>query len=295
MTCVLETTGLGRRYGNLWALQDCALSLAPGHLAGLVGPNGAGKTTLLHLIMGLLAPTTGAVRVSGYDPLRQPLEMLKRVGFVAQDRPLYRSFTVHEMLTFGARLNTRWDGALARQRLARLGIPTERRIAQLSGGQQAQVALVLALAKCPELLILDEPVGNLDPLARREFLQLLMESVAETGQTVLLSSHQIGDLDRVCDYLIVLAGGQVQAAEDMQEFQQRHHWLICPSEQAGAVAQRFTVLQAGQSARASTFLVRTDGAEPVPGWDMQPASLEDIILAYLARPTHQKACEGAAQ
>src|SRR6516225_10637234 len=191
----LETTNLSKRYGHKnWALQNATLHLPAGRVAALVGPNGAGKSTLLHLAVGLLNPSGGSVRVCGFDPVRQPEEVLPRIGFVAQDHPLYKSFSVADMLTFGRQLNPRWDNALALQRLHQLGIPLNRAVGKLSGGQQAQVALALALAKRPNLLLLDEPVASLDPLARREFLNAVMEATAEGGPTVLLSSHIIADL-----------------------------------------------------------------------------------------------------
>lgn len=182
-------------------------------VCALVGPNGAGKTTLLHCAAGLLSPTSGEVRVLGEVPAQDPL-LLSRIGFVAQDMPLYRSFTVEEMLAVGARLNARWDAASARARLERLGIPFDRRIGNLSGGQRAQVALALATGKCPELLLLDEPLASLHPLARREFLQGLMETVAEDGTSVVLSSDLITDLERVCDHLMILTEGRIGVAGD---------------------------------------------------------------------------------
>ena len=199
MSAILQATGLGKRYGDEWALRDCSLELPAGRVAALVGPNGAGKTTLLHLAVGLLAPTSGRIEIFGSPP-RRNRSVLERVGFVAQDTPLYPSFKVGEMLTLGRRLNRRWDGQWAEDRLRGLGIPLGKRVGALSGGQRAQVALALALAKRPELHLLDEPVASLDPLARREFLQALMDSVAETGLTVVLSSHLIADLERVCDF-----------------------------------------------------------------------------------------------
>jgi ABC-2 type transport system ATP-binding protein len=200
---VLEATGLGKRYRRTWALRDCTLALPRGRIAALVGPNGAGKTTLLHLAVGLLAPTAGSIRVLGRAPGKDP-DLLARVGFVAQDAPLYGDFTGADLLRLGVGLNRRFDLDLARDRLGRLGVPLDRRVDRLSGGQRAQVALAMALAKRPEVLLLDEPVASLDPLARREFLQALMGSVAEQGLTVVLSSHLLADLERVCDYLIVL-------------------------------------------------------------------------------------------
>jgi len=228
MSTVLETNKLSKRYRRTWALQDCTLSLPAGRVAALVGPNGAGKTTLLHLAAGLLEPTKGSVQVFGLSPSLQPGEALPRLGFVAQDTPLYKGFKVEELLTLGRKLNPHWDDGLAQARMQKLGIPLNRRAGKLSGGQQAQVALVLALAKRPDLLLLDEPLSSLDPLARREFLRTLLDAVAESELTVLLSSHIIGDLERVCDYFIILSASQVQLAGDMQEIAKTHKRLIGP-------------------------------------------------------------------
>src|SRR5438552_4409925 len=213
---VLETHALGKRYGSTWALRDCSLELPAGAVAALVGPNGAGKTTLLHLAIGLAAPSSGTVSVFGASPRAHPDEVLPRVGFVAQDHPLYRGFTLAEMLKLGAKLNPRWDDELARDRLERLDLPLARKVGTLSGGQGAQLALTLAVAKRPELLLLDEPVASLDPLARREFLQTLMEVVAVHGIGVVLSSHLIADLERVCDYLVLRATGRVALTGDVE-------------------------------------------------------------------------------
>src|SRR5438874_5652869 len=201
----LETSALGKRYHSLWALRDCTLAVPAGSVTALVGPNGAGKTTLLQLAVGLSEPIAGRVLVFGASPRDEPGEVLPRIGFVAQDHPLYRGFRLGELLKFGAALNPRWDDGLARERLDRLGLPLRRKAGTLSGGQQAQVALTLALAKRPELLLLDEPVASLDPLARREFMNTVLEVVSETDLTVVLSSHIVADLERVCDYLVILA------------------------------------------------------------------------------------------
>ncbi|MFD0479123.1 ABC transporter ATP-binding protein [Nonomuraea thailandensis] len=200
MSPALEVTGLGVRYRRTWALRDCSLSVPAGRVAALVGPNGAGKTTLMHVAVGLLRPSRGTVRVAG------------AAAFVAQDKPLYESFTVAEMLAFGRRMNTRWDGAAAAVRLAGLGIPPERKVSALSGGQQAQVAVTLALASRPDLLVLDEPLANLDPLARHDVIRVIMAEVADRELTVLLSSHVVSDLEETCDWLIVLNGGACRSA-----------------------------------------------------------------------------------
>ena len=283
MSNALETTKLSKRYGRTWALQNCTLSLPAGRVAALVGPNGAGKTTLLHLAVGLLEPTAGEVQVFGCSPLRQPTEALPRLGFVAQDTPLYKGFTVAEMLTLGRKLNPSFDDALARARMQKLGIPLQRRAGKLSGGQQAQVALVLALAKRPDLLLLDEPLSSLDPLARREFLRTLLDAVTESGLTVLLSSHIIGDLERVCDYLVILSASHVQLAGDIQEIAKTHKRLIGPRQDEAAVASVHTVIETSHTERQTTLLVRAHGPLFAPSWEVQEVSMEDIVLAYLSQ------------
>ncbi|MDO3703015.1 ABC transporter ATP-binding protein [Micromonospora sp. C28SCA-DRY-2] len=281
MDVVLETDQLGKRYGNRWALQDCSLRLPAGRIAALVGPNGAGKSTLLHLAVGLLRPDAGAVRVFGAAPYGNT-SVLAEIGFVAQDTPLYRDFTAAELLTLGAKLNRRWDAALARNRLAELGIPPRKPVGQLSGGQRAQVALAIALAKRPRLLLLDEPVASLDPLARREFLQSLMGSVADAGTTVLLSSHLLADLERVCDYLIVLHASQARLIGAVEDLVAEHRQLVGPRHDGEPIAGVSAVVRASHTDRQSTLLVRTDGVVVDPNWTVREVSLEDVILGYLA-------------
>jgi ABC-type multidrug transport system ATPase subunit len=281
MDIVLETDQLGKRYGNKWALQDCSLHLPAGRIAALVGPNGAGKSTLLHMAVGLLRPDAGAVRVFGETPYDNTT-VLAEIGFVAQDTPLYRDFTAAELVTMGAKLNRRWDSGLARHRLAQLGIPPDKPVGKLSGGQRAQVALALALAKRPRLLLLDEPVASLDPLARREFLQSLMGSVAEAGTTVLLSSHLLADLERVCDYLIVLHAAQVQLVGTVDDLVAGHRQLVGPRHDGGPIGGVAAVVRASHTDRQSTLLVRTSGPIDDPSWTVREVTLEDLILAYLA-------------
>ena len=280
MEYVLETDQLGKRYGGRWAVRDCTLRLPAGRVAALVGPNGAGKSTLLHMAVGLLRPDAGAVRVLGRSPYGDT-ELLSDIGFVAQDTPLYRDFTAAELVTMGGKLNRRWDAALARTRLAQLGLPPDRPVGKLSGGQRAQVALALALAKRPSLLLLDEPVASLDPLARREFLQALMGSVAETGATVLLSSHILADLERTCDYVVVLSASQVRLAGPTDELATSHRQLIGPRHDGGPIGGVAAVVRASHTDRQSTLLVRTDGPITDPMWTVREPSLEDTILAYL--------------
>jgi ABC-2 type transport system ATP-binding protein len=216
MTAIIEARGLGKQYRRRWALIDCTLSIPAGHVVGLVGPNGAGKTTLLHLATGLLAPTTGTIEVAGGRPADSAAQ-LARVGFVAQDTPTYAALSVADHLRLGAHLNPGWDARLAADRINKLGLDPATKAGRLSGGQRAQLALTLALAKRPELLILDEPVASLDPLARRDFLQDLTGAVAEHHMSVVLSSHLVSDLERASDYLVVLTAGQVQLAGEISE------------------------------------------------------------------------------
>ena len=283
MTAALATRGLGKRYGSRWALSGCTLEVPAGHVAGLVGPNGAGKTTLLQLAVGLIEPSAGSIAVLG-EEVAATAAQLARVGFVAQDTPLYPSLSVADHLRLGAALNPSWDQALAEARIARLGLDRAQRAATLSGGQRAQLALTLAIAKRPELLVLDEPVASLDPLARREFLQALMEFTAEHTVTILLSSHLIADLERVCDYLILLAEGHVQLSGEVDELLTSHRRLSGPRRDASRLPSSQQVIEETHTDRQSTLLIRTD--EPVidPAWTVEEVSLEDIVLAYMGRP-----------
>jgi ABC-type multidrug transport system ATPase subunit len=290
MGTVLVTNQLGKRYGRAWALRGCSLQLPEGRIAALVGPNGAGKTTLLHMAVGLLRPDAGEVRIFGESPYNNTT-VLAEIGFVAQDTPLYRDFTPAELVTMGAKLNRRhWDSSLARNRLAQLGIPPDRPVGKLSGGQCAQVALALALAKRPRLLLLDEPVSSLDPLARREFMQALVGSTAETGTTVLLSSHLLADLERVCDYLIVLNAAQVQLAGTVENLLAEHRQLVGPRHDDDPIPGVATVVRESHTDRQSTLLVRLNGPITDPAWTVQEVTLEGLVLAYLAEvdtvPSH---------
>jgi ABC-type multidrug transport system ATPase subunit len=278
---VLETGQLGKRYGGTWAVRDCSLRLPRGRVAALLGPNGAGKSTLLHMAVGLLRPDAGAVRVFGRSPYGNTA-ILSEIGFVAQDTPLYRDFTAVELITMGAKLNRRWDSALARNRLAQLGIPPDKPVGKLSGGQRAQVALALAMAKRPQLLLLDEPVASLDPLARREFMQALMSGVAEAGTTVLLSSHLLADLEHVCDYLIVLHAAQVRLVGAVKDLVAEHRQLVGPRHHHAPIPGVTAVVEANHTDQQSTLLVRTNATIHDPQWTVRQVTVEDLILAYLA-------------
>ena len=282
MTAVIETNGLGKRYRRLWALADCTLSIPPGHVVGLVGPNGAGKTTLLSLATGLLAPTTGSIEVLGDRPAAGPAQ-LARVGYLAQDAPVYAGLPVADHLALGAHLNPGWDAELARGRIDRLGVDQGRKAGTLSGGQRAQLALTLAVAKRPELLILDEPVASLDPLARREFLQDLMEAVAEQELSVVLSSHLVADLERVCDYLIVLVASRVRVAGLVEELLATHYLLSGPRRDPDTLPAGQQVISASHTDRQSTLLVRTGGPVLDPAWTVSEVGLEDLVLAYMSQ------------
>jgi len=281
-TPAVETVGLGRRYGRRWALRECNLSLPAGHVIGLVGPNGAGKTTLLHILAGLLEPTVGLARVLGAAP--RDLRTLPRIGFVAQDKPLYGRFTVNDMLRMGAWMNPSWDRSSAEARLTGLDIPLGQRCGSLSGGQRAQVALAVALGKQPGLLLLDEPVANLDPLARRQFLQVLLEHVAATGMTVVLSSHLLADLERACDYLVLLSASRVQLSATTDELLHQHRVLAGPAEKADSITRAHAVVQSSVTDRLANLLIRADGPIHDPDWSVRPASLEELVLAYMSEP-----------
>ena len=278
----LDASGLGKRYRQRWALSDCTLQIPEGRVAGLVGPNGAGKTTLLHLAVGLLAPTTGTITVLGGEPASGPGQLAK-VGFVAQDTPVYAGLSVADHLRLGAHLNPAWDAAYAERRIDRIGFDPTQRAGKLSGGQRAQLALTLAIAKRPRVLILDEPVASLDPLARREFLQDLMEAVVEQEISVVLSSHLVADLERVCDYLVVLAASRVQIAGDVDALIASHHRLIGPRRDPASLPSDQEVIQASHTDRQSTLIVQTRHPVLDPTWTVEQLSMEDLVLAYMSQ------------
>jgi ABC-2 type transport system ATP-binding protein len=282
VTAVLSAEGLGKRYGRRRALVDCTLAIPAGHVVGLVGPNGAGKTTLLNLAVGLLQPTSGTIEVLGSRPAESP-EQLGRVGFVAQDTPTYSALSVADHLDLGAWLNPGWDAAGANQRIAQIGLDPRQRAGKLSGGQRAQLALTVAIAKRPELLMLDEPVASLDPLARREFLRHLMEAVAETGLSVVLSSHLVADLERVCDYLIVLVDSRVRITGEIESLLGSHFRLTGARRDAETLPGNQQIIEASNTDRQSTYLVRTEAPIHDPAWTVEPVNMEDLVLAYMSQ------------
>ncbi len=280
VSSVLETEDLTKRYRAKTALSNCTINVPEGHVVGLVGPNGSGKSTLLNISSGLLSPTTGSVRVFGAVPASSATQ-LERVGFVAQDTPVYAGFSVRDHLRYGKHVNPKWDDDLAKRRIDDLGLDLRQRAGKLSGGQRAQLALTLAIAKRPEFLLLDEPVASLDPLARREFLQILMETVADDKVSVLLSSHLVADIERVCDYLIVLVASRVQVAGEVEDLLATHHRLIGPRDAELSDSQ--LVIESSHTDRQSTLLVRSDGPITDPRWTVEAISLEDLVLAYMGR------------
>ncbi len=284
MTAAIRASHLSKRYRATWALRDCDLEVPEGRITALVGPNGAGKSTLLKLAMGLLSPSSGELEVLGRSPLSDPAAVLAHVGLMAENRPLYPYFTVADILRLGRELNHTWDDAAARARLRRHGIPLDRQVRRLSSGQQAQVSLSLALGKRPRLLLLDEPAAALDPLARRELMSELVGTVAADGVSVVLASHLIADVERVCDHLVILGQGRVQLAGGIDELMEQHRILVGPPSEATRVAAGAAVISARHAERESALLVRGASQSLPSGWRTEAVGLEDLVLAYLANP-----------
>jgi ABC-2 type transport system ATP-binding protein len=260
----LTATGLGKRYRRGWALRDCTLDLPAGSIAALVGPNGAGKSTLMRLVAGLVTATAGEVRVN------------QRLAFLAQDKPLYRGFTVAEMLRAGASMNSDWDNAYATQLVRDADVPLRARIGTLSGGQRTRVALAIALGRRPGMIMLDEPLADLDPLARKEVMQVLLAETVETGMTVLMSSHVLADLEDTCDHLVVLAAGRVQLDGTVENLLAQHRVLVGAADLAVPAE---SVVDSRTTARQATVLART--TKPAEGWEVHEPTLEELTLAYL--------------
>ncbi|MFD5466127.1 ABC transporter ATP-binding protein [Kitasatospora sp. NPDC127059] len=268
---VLAAHGLTKRYRGVTALDDCTFTLPAGGVIALVGANGAGKSTLMGIVSGMVRPTAGEYRVGG------------RVVLLSQDKPLYRGFSVADMLTFGRHTNQVWDQRRALDWLERFAVPLDRRCDKLSGGQQAQVALAVALGACPSLLLLDEPLANLDPVARKAVTGELLGEVAETGMTVLLSTHVVAELAGVGDHLLLLSHGRSILDGDTEDLLAEHLRLTGPRAERPPVDGE--VVHRSHTARQSTFVVRSllGAATPLdaPGWTSHPVTLEDIVLAYL--------------
>jgi len=278
-TAAIEAAALGKRFGRRggWALRDCAFRLPAGRVCAVVGPNGAGKSTLLALTAGLLAPTEGAISVLG----TVPGAARERVGYVAQDKPLYPQLTVTETLRMGADLNTdRWDASVAERVVADGDLDPRSAIRALSGGQRTRVALALALAKRPDLLLLDEPMADLDPLARHEMMGLLMAQAAESGTTIVMSSHVVAELEDSCDHLLLIGDGRVRLAGEIDELLAAHSHVSAPAE---TVLDPHTVVESRTTGRQLTALLRP--AAPLPAdWRTGTPSLEELVLSYLRNP-----------
>ena len=282
MTAVIQTRGLSKQYRRVSALSDCTITVPEERISALIGPNGAGKTTLLRLLAGLARPTAGEMAVLGGTPRQDPA-FLAGIGYLAQEIPLYKRFTAQTHIAIGAHLNRRWDAASVRDRLRSLNIPLDRPAGSLSGGQRAQLALALTLAKRPRLLLLDEPVAALDPLARRNFLAQLAEAVAAGGLTVVLSSHLLADLERVADHLILLAASRVQLCGDMDALLAEHQVLVGPRRPTTAIERTHTVVQAIRADRQTTLLIRGNAPVLDPAWESAEVGLEEMVLAYMSQ------------
>ena len=279
---VIEANDLGKRYGSTWALRECTLAVPEGKLAALVGPNGAGKTTLLNLAVGLTDPSSGTITVLG-GRRAGSLAALDGIAFVAQNAPLYKNLSAADLLHETCNLNRRFDQGYAERRLGELGIPLRQKAGKMSGGQQAQVALTLALARRPQLLVLDEPLANLDPLAREDFMATVMTAARDDGVSVVLSSHVLAELERVADYLVLVSHGSIQVAGEVEDLLAAHRMRIGPASESARLAQRRDVVHASRSASQGLLLVRGDSiASPAPpGWDERAVTLEELTMAYL--------------
>ncbi|HEX4218171.1 MAG TPA: ABC transporter ATP-binding protein [Acidimicrobiales bacterium] len=282
---VIETHALGRSYGQTRALHDCTLAIPDRRVVALVGPNGSGKSTLLNLTVGLVLPTTGAVTVLGGHPAGS-LAALDGIAFVAQDAPVYKNLSVADLLHETGNLNRRFDRGYAERRLGELGIPLQRKAGKLSGGQQAQLALTLALARRPQLLVLDEPMAMLDPIARHDFMATVMTAAVENGVSVVLSSHVLAELERVADYLVLVSHGSVQVAGEVEDLLAAHRMLTGPASESERAARQRHVVHTTSSGLKVRLLVHDDDApQPVPaGWEARPVTLEELTLAYLRQP-----------
>jgi ABC-2 type transport system ATP-binding protein len=282
---VIETSGLGKKYGRTWALRECAIAIPEGSLAALVGPNGAGKTTLMQMLTGLVVPSAGTATLLG-DQAPGSAVSLDGIAFVGQDAPMYKNLSAGDMLHLTRNLNRTFDLQYAQTRLAELGIPLKKQSGKLSGGQQAQLALTLALARRPRLLILDEPLAMLDPLARHDFMAIVLTAMTDQGVSVLLSSHAIPELERVADYLVLLSSGQVQLAGEVEYLLAHHRVLTGPAAEADSYAARLEVVLTRRAEAQAHLLVRTgEPPEPAaPGWEAHQISLEELVMSYLRAP-----------
>jgi ABC-2 type transport system ATP-binding protein len=292
MSALLEAHALGKRFRRTWALRDCTLTIPERTIVGLAGLNGAGKSTLLELATGLLVPTAGAIQVLGRDPRHDP-SLIAEIGYVAQGAPLYRSFTVRETVGFACATNPRWDRTVAAEFLTTLDWGVK--VSSLSASERVRLALALALGKRPALLLVDEPFARLDPLSRREFLRLLMDGVAETGATVVVASHVVADIERVCDHIVLLSRGRVRLEGNVDGLLASHRLLTGARRPLGTIRGVDEIVRERHSGRQLTLLVRADRAIADPSWSVDEIGLEELLLAYMAPeqlPSRQPAESG---
>ncbi|GHH30754.1 ATP-binding cassette domain-containing protein [Lentzea cavernae] len=280
----LTATAVGKRYRTRWAVRDCSFSLPEGKVVALLGANGAGKSTLLRMAAGLVRPTTGELSVFG-TPLRGRIH--PDVSFLAQNRPLYRDLTVRELVRVGAAMNDRWSADRVREVLAlQAGVDHDAKVRTLSAGSVTQVAIAMALGRLPRLLLLDEPLADLDPLAREETLRIIMAEVADRGTTVVMSSHVLADLREVCDHMLLVDEGRVQVDGDVEEVLARHRVLVGPVTDESTVEGE--LVSATRTQRQSTLLLKDAGPAP-EGWAGAEPDLDSLVMGYLRASRERRA------
>lgn len=277
----LHVRNLGRRFGEKWVLRGCSFEVRPHAVTALVGPNGAGKSTLMAAATGLLPPTEGRVDIAG-APVRTA-GAHPDLGYLAQDKPLYRRYRVRDMIEIGRHLNVRWDAPHAERLVAEAGLDPAQRVGTLSGGQRTRLALALVLARRPSILLLDEPLADLDPLARLEVSQTLMAEVADTGMTVLLSSHILGEVVDLCEDLLVMGGGRITLAGSIDDVIARHRVLVGPATSAADLGflPAGAVIEARHAPRQTTLVVDRPIDQVPEGWMASGPTLEEVVVAYL--------------
>jgi ABC-2 type transport system ATP-binding protein len=278
---VIETEALTKRFRRRTALDECSLAVPRGRVAALVGPNGSGKTTLLRLLAGLSKPTEGRITVFGEAMSASNVNLRARVGYLDQDRPLYPWWHVREILEFGRRINPAWDSEFAARHLASLDIDMNSRVRDLSGGQRAQVALAVCFAKRPELVLLDEPAADLDPVARQDLLQNITEIFADNESSVLMSTHAIDDVAAICDYVIILSQSRIVLSEDLDYVLESHRLLSRGLDDGVSVPRGAAVLEERRTTREITYLVRLAMPLERDGWRIERPTLNEIVIAYL--------------
>ena len=288
-TAALVAYGLSKRFKRKVALDDVDLTVPAGSVTALVGPNGAGKTTLIRVCMAFERPNAGRVEVDGIDPWKRRTDALRRVGYVPQTPAVYRGLSVEDHLSMARSLHSGFDADYARRRLEQLAIPLDQRADTLSGGQAAQLGLAIALGTRAKVLLLDEPLANLDPLARREFIQVLLDAVRSEGSTALLSSHIVTDVEDACDRLAILGGGKVRLDCPLEEARRTHRLTDADSAPPGATAVGSFLGKGGQKVMTLWRLasvpegdVGEAGEAGQAANGAPPASLEDVVLGYLA-------------